>query len=1037
MNKKKLFKWLKKFSIFSLVLIFACTILAGCKKPSNPSNEDEPPIETPKVSLICNVDEIEINVDEKQKIGARLENNEDGVIIWQSGDESIVSVSADGLVEPKGVGITTITLTYSLDKTISKTIVVYSYNTKIGEYPITFDFVGGTYSGNVPTSYNIFKGLNTLPSPTKEGYKFIGWDLNGQIVDKISTSHSGILRLTAKYSKYPTNLYIEDLKEDMWVGKTYQLTIHEDVKIGEYTYESSDDSILTVDNNGLITGVSSGRATVTVTSVNNPETTDSINIFVYGKPESFTLKNNVTSVFLGRKLQLRVNANPAKSYANVIWTTNDTDVLTISDNGTVTTVGVGTATVRATSTAFSDVYAEFTLEVLQPATKVEIATPEKTSLYIDETIQLTAKVYPLEVSQSIIWRISDPSIATIDETGFVKVLNRGEVTITAMSELTSDVFDQIKIKCLHPLLQEENADVKYIISAPGTDASTMISINYHAMNTKTFIEYTVASDTDFSNATSVIPNGVYFEETDPVLSNPFPARNIFSSEITGLAPNTPYIFRINCGDNTYSDTYHFTTAKGTNEDFSFVWLTDNHYNTIYAGAETSEYTIHKAMEMRDQIGFVLDTGDMIDTGGNSAIWDLMFTQRKTLLELPMISTTGNHELYVNGTGQWDNRFHAAYNALPKNGVEGKIGTSCYFYYNDVLFILIEDVAASSYTEQFEWMENLLREAREEKKARLVIASMHAPIQSEDPSNSKNDRDMKIMGLFDKYGVDLVLTGHYHWHNVVRNYYNGVRSNNPLLGVNYMMGSPAGAKGANGQDLKEFAKGYIVDVKGNSIIVTQIDANGKIIDTNTFNSIKYEEMTDEAKNASKEDIINSLNYSLDADNNIVNFNWTANAYGNVEKIMFNEIYRNEISREFYVISPAYTYTTLSSVFPQMDYKFLVTFYFKDGTTATKEIEIKRSVDINIRIDSLNVLDHSVILKFDEANNNISNKIKYYVIYLNGQKVEMVAYLNNYVAITSYILNNLDLTVENVISIHAVDKNEKTIFERSITIPAQLS
>lgn len=52
-------------------------------------------------------------------------------------------------------------------------------------YTITYKLDGGSLEGSYPTMYSSSKGLNSLPTPTKEGYTFAGWSVGiakGQIV---------------------------------------------------------------------------------------------------------------------------------------------------------------------------------------------------------------------------------------------------------------------------------------------------------------------------------------------------------------------------------------------------------------------------------------------------------------------------------------------------------------------------------------------------------------------------------------------------------------------------------------------------------------------------------------------------------------------------------------------------------------------------------------------------------------------------------------------------------------------------------------
>lgn len=818
------------------------------------------------------------------------------------------------------------------------------------------------------------------------------------------------------------------------IGQSKKVSFSVDPSNAEksFTWTSSDETIATIDNQGTIKGVKEGKVTIEATSTIDTSIKGSFDLTVYTVPTEVKCRNQTTELFIGSQTVFKLIYSPVETNPYTIWTSSNPDVLTIDSQGTVTPVSVGTATIRGVSDGNHDLVFERELTVLQPAESIDVDV-SKSSAYIGETIKINYKILPSSVSQTVSWETSNENIATVDENGVVTVHDRGEFVITVRSQLTPSVFEKIKFTGLHELLDEENSDVKYIICAPGTNASTMISINYHAKNTKTSIEYTLATDPEFTNLTTVFADGRYFEELSEELSVPFEARNIYSAEITDLTPNTAYIYRINKGDGTYSETYNFTTASDKGDNFSFVWLTDNHYNTIYSGAETSEFTIHEAMKKRNgKISFVLDTGDMIDTGGNAAIWELMFEQRRTLLELPMVSTTGNHELYISGTGQWDNRFHAAYNALPKNGVEKKVGTSCYFYYNDVLFIMFEDVSASSYDLQYEWMENLLRDARENNRAKMVIAACHAPIQSEDPSNSKSDRDVKIMTLFEKYAVDLVLTGHYHADVESKNYWQGKRVDNPLLGVNYLIGASAGAKGASDQDpeaLKSFAKGYIVDIDGITITVTQIDANGNEFVKRTYTSKKYEEVSDAAKKVTKDEIVDSLKYTLDTSTSTINFTWSNLAYNSVDKIIFKETTRNTDATEIYIINSAYTTTSLPNVLNYYDSKYEATIYFTDGTTRTKNFEINRGIDLGLDVYGS---AESMTIEFrNEAPSAIRNVIEKLELYIDDKKVDSVDYVTNSVVVKSHTITGLKSGTTYTLVVKAINTNGVVMFTNSVT------
>lgn len=66
---------------------------------------------------------------------------------------------------------------------------------------IKYDLAGGEFEGEVPTTYELFIGLDVLPTPTRKGYKFVGWQKKGEFVTSISDEETGNVTLTAVWEK--------------------------------------------------------------------------------------------------------------------------------------------------------------------------------------------------------------------------------------------------------------------------------------------------------------------------------------------------------------------------------------------------------------------------------------------------------------------------------------------------------------------------------------------------------------------------------------------------------------------------------------------------------------------------------------------------------------------------------------------------------------------------------------------------------------------------------------------------------------------
>ena len=146
------------------------------------------------------------------------------------------------------------------------------------------------------------------------------------------------------------------------------------------------------------------------------------------KATAASLDKTELTINKGAAAQLNLSVTPENFTDIVDWKSTDTNIVTVSDNGVVKAVGVGTATVKVT---VGDVSATCQVTVLQPVTGINL---NKSSLTMDAlgTFQMTASVYPDSANDKrITWSSSDPAIASVDENGLVTALKKGKATITA------------------------------------------------------------------------------------------------------------------------------------------------------------------------------------------------------------------------------------------------------------------------------------------------------------------------------------------------------------------------------------------------------------------------------------------------------------------------------------------------------------------------------------------------------------------------------------------------------------------------------
>ncbi|WP_164505133.1 Ig-like domain-containing protein [Companilactobacillus hulinensis] len=135
---------------------------------------------------------------------------------------------------------------------------------------------------------------------------------------------------------------------------------------------------------------------------------------------------------VGKKVVLSVTIEPENSTEKeVTWTSTDNKIATV-DNGNVTFVSAGTATITAT---VGDKSATTKLTIKEPIVAVTKVTldPATASVEIGKTAVIEATIEPSNATdKSVTWASKDTSIATVAD-GTVTGVKAGDVDVTATS----------------------------------------------------------------------------------------------------------------------------------------------------------------------------------------------------------------------------------------------------------------------------------------------------------------------------------------------------------------------------------------------------------------------------------------------------------------------------------------------------------------------------------------------------------------------------------------------------------------------------
>ena len=106
----------------------------------------------------------------------------------------------------------------------------------------------------------------------------------------------------------------------------------------ELIYESTDESVATVDENGVLTAVANGKTTITVRS---GDISTEVEVTVYTVPSAFYAQDMELTVGTSGKLEVEIEGEDVNFGTDFTYSSDDENVATVDEDGVVTAVGEG------------------------------------------------------------------------------------------------------------------------------------------------------------------------------------------------------------------------------------------------------------------------------------------------------------------------------------------------------------------------------------------------------------------------------------------------------------------------------------------------------------------------------------------------------------------------------------------------------------------------------------------------------------------------------------------------------------------------
>jgi len=231
-------------------------------------------------------------------------------------------------------------------------------------------------------------------------------------------------------------LNVEELRMDKGQFSGLKVSYNEDASDTRLQWISADESIVRVSPSGRLMGVGGGETYVSVLTPGG--LSDTAKIYVDVDSTAAHISPHGLTVGVGAKVPLKVSYLPLDSTDSVRrWHSSDSRVLKVDEDGVLHALSIGTAYV---SVLTNDGLSTGMEVVVEAAPKDLQLDPYRATIERGDILDMQVKFMEADgsvdetISHLVIWESSDPTVASVTQTGKVTALRSGSTTISAASD---------------------------------------------------------------------------------------------------------------------------------------------------------------------------------------------------------------------------------------------------------------------------------------------------------------------------------------------------------------------------------------------------------------------------------------------------------------------------------------------------------------------------------------------------------------------------------------------------------------------------
>lgn len=237
-----------------------------------------------------------------------------------------------------------------------------------------------------------------------------------------------------------TTVQLDKNSYKLGLNSTYQLVATvsgERATNKDVIWSSTDPDVVSVDDNGRITGLELGYATIMCEAADGSGASDICEVRVCKLVTNIQLDVSYLTLIQGKSYELQATVEPDDAtYMQPVWTSDDTEIAIVSPKGVITALNPGSTMIHATADDSGAVSAICYVNVIKPVMATNISVSESEIVMSPgENRTVAIALVPNNTTENITWSSDNTAVATVDsETGLITAKAIGTANINILTE---------------------------------------------------------------------------------------------------------------------------------------------------------------------------------------------------------------------------------------------------------------------------------------------------------------------------------------------------------------------------------------------------------------------------------------------------------------------------------------------------------------------------------------------------------------------------------------------------------------------------